>query len=733
MEAYKNRYIAGGISALLSCLLLLSCSSEDFRNGGNCGRFGEYGGSICFGVLPDEMAATRVVASDGGGEGYTAGQFVLRSQNSSDTLCVRAIVSDGISPSGSDSQAATRAMPVSEGNFYDMFHVAAYWNKDGQLVEEQFYMDEDVSDSGNNLWNCADTYYWPGDGHTLRFYAWAPVDAAFSAVPQAPTSTLLDYAVPSDVADQKDIVVAATTDIDGNSNAVVPLTFRHICTAVRFETGSQMRAGTIKSVALKGVRTAGVYDMASDTWALKETVGDFTQQLNHATTGMESAGSEVTAVAQTFMMLPQESLPAGAAVEVVFNDGTEDRILSASIAGTEWPQGDMVTYRISISPDYEFSLSDERMLDAHYEIYLTNLVVSNVPAGKSWTVTAGDNVTIQAQADMNSYAKQGYWTDMNVDSNGQETGSARGTNSYQGTGSGEFPIAIFVPENAGDDTRVVALDVTVDGSVVQTIDITQYAPSWYGSGIGCERIEGVDCPWGFYWTDDFALIYDLTSCDEDSRGSIRQYVDWTKTIRWLASLPGFLGDLFTWIFGDDVPDLSFVEMEESGGFLGFGSIADKITINLGEIQTTGIALSPDNGQGNTQEIYNFEGIQIVNEIISMIESIPGYALDIQGEGVIPTNNAAISCMKLNSWKIADTGGNNYFLTLSSDSNVADWYLPSQAEIAGMNDDLNPVSGEYWTSTALDDNQHAWKYSSSGGLSQELRKTELHVRAVRKRP
>ena len=144
-------------------------------------------------------------------------------------------------------------------------------------------------------------------------------------------------------------------------------------------------------------------------------------------------------------------------------------------------------------------------------------------------------------------------------------------------------------------------------------------------------------------------------------------------------------------------------------------------------------MSPNNGQGNTQEIYNFEGIQLVNEIISMIESIPGYALEIQGEGVIPTNNAAVACTKLNSWNIIDTGGNNYFLTLSSDSNVADWYLPSQEEIAGMNDDLNPVSGEYWTSTALDDNQHAWKYSSSGGLSQELRKTELHVRAVRKRP
>ena len=112
--------------------------------------------------------------------------------------------------------------------------------------------------------------------------------------------------------------------------------------------------------------------------------------------------------------------------------------------------------------------------------------------------------------------------------------------------------------------------------------------------------------------------------------------------------------------------------------------------------------------------------------------MPGYKLTVSGEGVIPTENAAVACMKLNSWKIIDTGS-GYFLTLVDESNVADWYLPSSDEILGMEDGLNPISGEYWTSTALDDNQHAWKYSSSGGLSQELRKTELHVRAVRKRP
>lgn len=720
--------MTGCMFALFPCLLLFSCSKE-FPDGSDAGHAGKYSESISFGVAPDgpDGNVQTKGAAAGLGNGYVSGQFVLRAQDSADTLCVRAIVSEGIH-SSCGRKAVTRATPVDENNFYDEFHVLAYWKKDGQLIQEQFYMDENVSDNGSNRWSSTDTYYWPGDGHSLQFYAWAPVDA-FTATPQIPTETTLEYTVPSDVSGQNDLVVTTTDELDGNSNTVVPLTFRHICTAVRFETGSQMQAGTICSVTLKGIKKTGTYDMATDTWALTEATYDFTQELNHATTGTETAGSEVTSAAQTFMMLPQ-TLPDGASVEVVFNDGTKDRTLSASIAGMVWPQGKTVTYRISISPEYEFKLSDERIMDAHYEIYETNIVVTDLPAGKQWTVTAGDNVTIQSQSEMNSFASQGYWTDRNVDDRGNDTGTARGNASYSGTSSGEFPVAIFVPENTGDSERTLTLSVTVDGKTVQTMDIVQYAPAWYAENLGCERVQGPDCPWGFYWTDDFALIYDLTSCSDSARETVREYVEWTKALHTLVNLP-FIGVLFAWIFGDDIPDLSYVDMEKSDTFLGLGGKADEVTINLGEIHTAGIATSPSDGQANTQAMYNFEGIQFVNEIINSIESIPGYSVTTRGEGTNPSNNAAIACMKLNSWNII-TVESNTLLTLTNDNNTADWYLPSMQEINGIADDINPISGEYWTSTAVDDNRQAYKYSG-GSTPQELRDKELHVRAVRKRP
>lgn len=725
--------MTGCMFALFPCLLLFSCSKE-FPDGSDAGHAGKYSESISFGVAPDgpDGNVQTKGAAAGLGNGYVSGQFVLRSQDSADTLCVRALISDGIGPE-TVSSVVTRSAPVTENNFHDSFHVLAYWKKDGQLVEERFYMDEDVTENGNNLWSAANTYYWPGDGHTLRFCAWAPADA-FSLTPQDPTDTSLAYTVPKDVADQKDIVVTSTDEMAGNSNTVVPLDFRHICTAVQFKFGSQMQSGTVKSVALKGVGSAGTYDMVSGTWALTGGTDDFIQELNLSTSGSETSGSELTTPPQTFMMIPQETLPDGASVEVVFNDGTKDRTLSASIAGMVWPQGKTVTYRISISPEYEFKLSDERIMDAHYEIYETNIVVTDLPAGKQWTVTAGDNVTIQSQSEMNSFASQGYWTDRNVNQNGNDTGTARGNASYSGTGSGEFPVAIFVPENTGDSERTLSLSVTVDGKTVQTMDIVQYAPAWYAEGLGCERIQGPDCPWGFYWTDDFALIYDLTSCSDSARETVREYVEWTKAIHTLVNIP-FLGILFGWIFGDDIPDLSFVDMKKSGTILGFGGKADEVTINLGEIHTAGIATSPSDGQANTQAMYNFEGIQFVNEIINSIESIPGYSVTTRGEGTNPSNNAAIACMKLNSWNIITVdmaGESNTLLTLTNDNNTADWYLPSKQEIIGIEDDINPISGEYWTSTAVDDNRHAYKYSG-GSTPQELRDVDLHVRAVRKKP
>ena len=745
MNGHKKRMnlTASGMAAMLSCLLLFSCNDEDFleRNGDIAGNACD---NICFGISPDGNVQTRGnVVSDV--DGYTSGQFVLRSQDSADTLCVRAIVSDGVHSSAfGDRQAVTRGTPVTEDNFYDSFHVLAYWKKGGTQVEEQFYMDTNVAKAGDGLWSSTDTYYWPGAGHALQFYAWAPAADAFSTTPQSPATSTLAYTVPTEAVDQKDIVVARPDETPGDHNAAQELTFDHVCTAVRFVIGSQMQAGRIESVALKGVQYKGAYDLKSGSWELKNDVTDFTQSLGKEMTGEETDGTSVTASDGTFMMLPQ-TLPDNAKVEVVFHSTATntDRTLEAIIGGMEWPQGKTVTYKLSISPEYEFKLENENpVLDAHYDILLTKLIVSDVPAGKAWTVTAPtlnkEEVTIQKQDDMNSYAKQGYWTANyargTTSGKLEIIGSARGETVYQGTGSGEFPIAVFVPENIGDASRTVELSVRLDDSddIVQTLTISQLAPAWYGNGIGCERIESKQVPWGFYWDERVKIIYDLESCNRDDRISIRRYIEWTQGLHDASDWP-LIGWLIRLIFGDDIPDLSFVDIEESG--IWPNKKADKITINLGSLSTEGIAESVINGAQNTREIYNFEGIQFVNEIINRIQNIPGYQVTTEGDGVFPTNNASIACMKLNSWDIIEAN-NEYVLSLTGGSEVMDpkWYLPAKDEISGISDKEFPLEDDHWTSTAVkDNNKKAYKYSADGTSSEELRNTELKVRAVRKKP
>lgn len=745
MKAKKYLYqTAGKAAALAACLLLFSCSGDDLADYGSANG-GKHSDNICFSISAADKAmakgASLADSSKAAGE-YTAARFVMRSPDTDDTLCVQTVISDGINVTSFEGgAAATRGVPVTSLETYGLFHVQAHCTDNGAPVS-QFYMDDNATNSDGTVWSTSQVRYWPGENRTLQFFAWAPANAAFTATPGSPESTTFEYEVPALAADQKDIVVATTGRYDGDYEQQVPLTFKHILTAVKFETGSQMQPGKIKSVALKGVKKSGTYkafptgSTGEGTWTLNDATADYTQELNKTTTGAETNGTPVTTEEGTFMMLPQ-TLPDGAEVEVVFQDGTsgQERTMSASIAGTQWPQGKTVTYSLSITPEYEFKLSDERILDAHYEIYTTSLVVSGVAAGQSWTITAPDGVTVQAQSDMNSWARQGYWTDRNINGQGNDNGSARGNSSYSNTGSGEFPIAIFVPENIGDGKRSIALSISVNGNAVQTINIEQYAPSWYGSNIGCERLEGDPQPWGFYWSNDYALTFDLKSCDENDRESLRQYVEWTKALHTLSTWP-FIGWIITAIFGNDIPDLSFVDMKKSNtGFLGAGGIADEITINLGQLNTENIAESTDNGQQNTRDIYNFQGIQLVNEIINRIQNVGGYdssMMEETGTGVFPTNNVAIACMKLNSWNVV-TANNEEILQLTNNSPTPDWYLPASGEITGIRDDEHPLSGDYWTSTSVQgSHENAYKYDNAATVSEDRRDTRLNVRAVRKK-
>lgn len=701
MKVHKKNpsWMAGGMATMLLCTLLFSCNNEDFLESGNPEKACD---NICFGISSDKNVQTRGYAGSDD-EGYTADRFVLRSDDSADTLCVRAIVSEGINVSGFEGeQALTRATPVGKDNFYNKFHVLAYWSKNGAPVD-QFYMNTNASNVAASvgtgaIWSTEQIYYWPGADHSFQFYAWAPTDAGGLTTPSSPQEKSLAYTVPEAAADQKDIVVATTDEIQGDNNAAVPLTFKHICTAVRFAVGSQMQPGQIKSVALKGVKNAGTYDMAADNWSLGDATVNFSQTLNKETTGTEANGDAITTSEGTFMMLPQ-TLPAGATVEVVFvNANNEDRTLTASIGNTEWKMGTTVTYKLSITPEYELEfVSQPEMQDAHYVIYpITIKSGDKLPAG-GWTLTSNDaaNVTFVEKDkfvnnDVQALVDAGYWLD-----------GYNGTSTLTSTTTGEVQVYVFLKENATEADRNITLSLkpAAQGNYeAKEFSFTQYCPAW-NNGIGVERIQDGDYPWGFSWDSNMKITYNL------GRG-----------------LGPILASLYIKIF----VNYSYVTSNWGGMLTDF-----KVTIDFSKVGTLTTATDLNDGNKNTWELYSFNGLNDASALMAQIESwggVPDKTLPAN-----PSEFAARACAMKNKYSVqteTDITGNTVYLPVLDQANMV-WYLPAQNEAANMNDNL---SGDYWTSTAITDpGTTAYKYTVGGSTSPEDRDSAIHVRAVRQKP
>ena len=698
MRVHKKKlsYIVGVIAMMLLLIVLFSCNNEDYLESGNPKK--DYC-KICFGLTSDTNTQTKGYASSYNKES-TINRFVLRSDNSADTLCVRTIASDGINVSDlKGKEILTRSVPVTKENFYDKFHVLAYWSKNETPIE-QFYMNEDVANK-SSVWSTNQTYYWPGADHSLQFYAWAPIDANGLTTPLSPQDKSLKYIVPADATTQKDIVVATTGKVQGDNNAVVPLTFKHICTAVRFAVGTQMQPGKIKSIALKGVIDAGTYNMESETWTFTETSRDFYQELNKTTTGNEGNGDAITTSEGTFMMVPQ-TLPENAMVEVIFtNTLGVDRTLTASIGNMQWTMGTTVTYKLSITPEYELEfVSQPQAQDAHYVIYPITIKSDDKLPEEGWTLTSDDitNVTFVEKNkfvnnDIQSLVDMGYWLD-----------DFKGTNSLTSTTIGEVQVYVFLKENATDTDRKITLSLkpAAQGNYeVEEFSFTQYCPAW-NNGIGVERIQDKDYPWGFNWDSDMKIVYSMPS----------------------GLLSGIYHVLFD-IFGDH----SYIE---SSGWAVMGTW--KVTVDFSKVPVLTTATDELDGILNTWELYNFDGISEAETIMKQLESWGG-----EPDKALPTNPsefAAKACVMKNKYNIEtkeENGSIVYRPVLNEQKDIV-WYLPAKNEAQNMNDNIFNLSGNYWTSTAITNpGTTAYKYTAGSSTSEEERNSIIHVRAVRKKP
>lgn len=701
----KIHQLTASIAAVLLSASLFSCSSDDFLGKAETNTDG-----ISFGVSTENGVSTR---ANNSADGYTAARYTLRSDNSADTLCVRAVVTDGIGNDNAGRPATRAAMQTS---MYNDFKVVAAVKENGN-VGTQYYMDDVATKTGTN-WVPSKVYYWPGSNRQLRFLAWAPTDASFQSVPNNPNATTLQYTTPAEAKNQRDIVAAATGFISNPSNDAtctpVGLQFKHLCTAVIIKTGEQMTAGTIKSVSLKGVKNSGTYDMVSSAWTLSGNTTDFTISPNQATTSTTPNGTELNAGESTFMLLPQ-TLGADSKLEVAFHDNISgrDRTLSASLNGAEWPMGKTVTYRLSITPEYELKFTSEpKVQDAHYVIYPIKIKVDPTLVDKNkrgevvgggWTLkSTSPKVTLCKE--LTELTSLGYWVEED-----------RGTQTIEGTETGEVTVYAFLEENITDAERDIVLELSpkkYPSATSAKFTIKQLCPSWNTQGLGCERFEDGDYPWGFKWDSSMKITYDMSE----------------------AGGTGFWGPLRRWImkiqikyYGDKYKD--YITYTTYWGQL------KTLTIDFSKVPNLDVADSPDDGNLNTWELYNFNGISDVTGLMAQLEEWGGKPDKVLEQN--PAEYAARMCTmknKFNKEKIAQEGNNVAYRPVLKRENLV-WYLPAKNEFSMVVDNDYPLNGNYWTSTASEiahDNENSYKYQNNSGASLNIRTDKFHVRAVRKK-
>ena len=211
-----------------------------------------------------------------------------------------------------------------------------------------FFYNEKVAANGTMV----SPKVWTSDESTLQFYAVYPyIDGSNPNLqlvqPLAGELPSVDFTTPTDIANQIDLMTASTQNINhtntGGGEHVVPLTFYHSLTAIRFGVGSNLSwAKTIKSVEFQGVYSKGRYDIKTKTWSNQSATQNYKLD-NIGVSTSEAVNNVILKDGHTFLMVPQ-TLPAGAKIVVTFSDGNS---ITAKIEGKKWKPGTTKTYMIT--------------------------------------------------------------------------------------------------------------------------------------------------------------------------------------------------------------------------------------------------------------------------------------------------------------------------------------------------------------------------------------------------
>ena len=350
---YKSKLM--GLSLIL--LAAISACTDEMENGLRPAN----GNVMTFTVnTPGSDGNNTRAADDSAAVSKTYAPIKMQGSLDGKPLYLHTEVTEGIQ---SDAQPLTRGTQINNTNkdaAMQPFGVMAWIDAlyDGAVYINQA---EVTRDATSGKWFPTKDYLWPSN-KKLAFLAWHPYGAAGldvdKLVAKGQTSS---YVVPTDVAQQVDLMFAKTDAMDApvlagtGSSSSIPLTFDHKLAAIKFVVGSDLPGCTITSIKLKNVisKAALTDELAWNLEALKGVDGsypkaDYTLTLNKEVAGTE--GDPITAENETFFVIPQTP-PTDAEIEVQLTSGGNNYTVSSGplTSPAQWVEGWTFTYKISAS------------------------------------------------------------------------------------------------------------------------------------------------------------------------------------------------------------------------------------------------------------------------------------------------------------------------------------------------------------------------------------------------
>lgn len=341
-------------------------------------------GEIKFGVSVTDCGSNPPISRANGTTGKWGEMVSLYSAAIGDSLYMLPEVTDMPDMSGFN-KSMSRGSTVNSSGMYSTFAVSAYyytdsWDNGHSIEQPNYFISQEVAKMGDS-YAITPTRYWPSDGK-MRFLAYAPVDNSnytyysWISDPSNPRGSYIHIDVPQNAAEQEDLLVAYTAEINckGRATGSTPLNFKHALAGVKFNLKSDMAGYRLKKVTINNVVSRG--DFLFDIQTASEQSSADTDisskcslwgALDGYSTYMDYTDGDTDE--HVFFMLPQwiEEAPIDIVLETT--DGTNETYsLSGSIKNSLWQMGKLTTYNITFS-DNGLEVTEPSVFDYKGQIF----------------------------------------------------------------------------------------------------------------------------------------------------------------------------------------------------------------------------------------------------------------------------------------------------------------------------------------------------------------------------